>query len=52
MCCLSIIHAALKSRNKDCMARKEDVSAWSDMSTRELLFQWASTIKIHLSGLI
>jgi hypothetical protein len=28
------------------------VSEWSDMSTRELLFQWASTIKIQLGVLV
>jgi hypothetical protein len=31
------------------LARKQNnVSKWSDMSTRGLLFQWASTIKIQL----
>jgi hypothetical protein len=31
------------------LARKQNnVSKWSDMSTRVLLFQWASTIKIQL----
>jgi hypothetical protein len=31
------------------LARKQNnVSKWSDMSTRVLLFQWASTIQIQL----
>jgi len=29
-----------------------NVSEWSDMSTRGLLFQWASTMKIRLSVLV
>jgi hypothetical protein len=31
---------------------QNNVSEWSDMSTRGLLFQWASTIKIHLRMLV
>jgi hypothetical protein len=34
------------SRNQD------NVSEWSNMLTRGLLFQWASTIKIQLSVLV
>jgi hypothetical protein len=26
------------------------VFEWGDMSTQELLFQWASTMKVKLSG--
>jgi hypothetical protein len=37
-------------RVKDCLARNQDnVSEWSNMSTRGLLFQWASTLKIQLN---
>jgi hypothetical protein len=31
---------------------QDNVSVWSDMSVRRLLFQWASTIKIQLSVLV
>jgi hypothetical protein len=31
---------------------KNNVSAWSDMSLRGLLFQWASTMQIQLSVLV
>jgi hypothetical protein len=35
------------------LARNQDnVSKWGDISTRGLLFQWASTIKIQLSMLV
>jgi hypothetical protein len=52
ICCFSAKHTALRSKNKDWMARNQDnVSEWSDMSTREL-FQWASSIKIQLSVLV
>jgi hypothetical protein len=40
ICCFSAKHAALRSRSKDWLARNQDnVSEWSDMSTRGLLFQ-------------
>jgi hypothetical protein len=53
MCCFSAKHAALSSKSKDWLARNQDnVSEWSDMSTCDLLFQWASTIKIQLSVLV
>ena len=40
MCCLSAKHAALMSKSKDWLARNQyNVSEWSDMSTRRLLFQ-------------
>ena len=46
ICCFSARHAALKRKSKDWLAwNQNNVSEWSDMSTRELLFQWASTIK-------
>jgi hypothetical protein len=35
------------------LARNQDnVSEWGEISIRELLFQWASTIKIQLSVLV
>jgi hypothetical protein len=40
MCCFSARHAALRKKSKDWLARIQDnVSEWSDMSTRGLLFQ-------------
>jgi len=39
-CCFSAKHAALWRKSKDWLARSQDnVSKWSDMSTRGLLFQ-------------
>jgi hypothetical protein len=53
MCCFSAKHAALRSKSKDWLARNQNnVSKWSDMSTRGLSFQWASTLKNHLSVLV
>jgi hypothetical protein len=40
ICCFSAKHTVLRSKSKDWLARKQDnVSEWSDMSTRELLFR-------------
>jgi hypothetical protein len=40
MCCFSAKQAALKSKNKGWLVRNQDnMSEWSDMFTRELLFQ-------------
>ena len=40
ICCLSAKHAALRRNGKDWLARNQNnVSEWSDMSTRGLLFQ-------------
>ena len=40
ICCLSAKHAALKRKSKDWLARNQNnVSEWSDMFTRGLLFQ-------------
>ena len=40
ICCFSAKHAALRRKNKDWSARNQNnVSEWSDMSTRRLLFQ-------------
>ena len=50
ICCFSSKHAALRSKSKDWLAlNQNNVSDWSDMTTRRLLFRWASTIKIKLS---
>jgi hypothetical protein len=50
ICCFSAKHTALRRKSKDWLARNQNnVSEWSDMSTRWLLFQWASIIKIQLS---
>ena len=39
-CCFSAKHAALRRKSKDWLARNHNnVSEWSDMSTRGLLFQ-------------
>ena len=38
ICCFSAKHAALRSKNKDWLARNQNnVSEWSDMSTRRLV---------------
>ena len=40
ICCFSSKHAALRRKIKDWLARNQNnVSEWSDMSTRGLLFQ-------------
>ena len=40
ICCFSAKHAALRSKSKDWLARNQNnVSEWSDISIRELLFQ-------------
>ena len=45
ICCFCV-------RHKDWLARNQNnVSEWSDRSTRGLLFQWASIIKIKISML-
>ena len=44
ICCFSAKHASLRSKSKDWLARNQNsVPEWSDMSTRGLLFQCAST---------
>jgi hypothetical protein len=53
MCCFFAKHAALRRKSEDWLARNQNnVSEWSDMSTRGLLFQWASTIQIQLGVLV
>jgi hypothetical protein len=40
ICCFSAKHAALRRKSKDWLARNQNnVSEWSDMSHRGLLFQ-------------
>jgi hypothetical protein len=40
ICCFSAKHAALSRKSKDWLARNQNnVSEWSDMSCRGLLFQ-------------
>ena len=40
ICCFFAKHAALRRKSKDWLARnRNNVSEWSDMSTRGLLFQ-------------
>jgi hypothetical protein len=40
ICCFSAKHAALRRKSKDWLFRNQNnVSEWSDMSTRALLFQ-------------
>ena len=46
-------HGALRSKSKDWLSRNQyNVSGWSNISTRRLLFQWASALKIQLSVLV
>jgi hypothetical protein len=46
MCCFSDKHAALRRKSKDWLARNQNnVSEWSDMSNRGLLFQWVAITK-------
>ena len=40
ICCFSVKHAVLRGKSKDWLARNQDnVSEWSDISVRVLLFQ-------------
>ena len=53
ICCFSAKHTASKSKNKDLLAQNQNnVSEWSEMSTRGLLFQWSSTMQFQLNVLI
>ena len=41
ICCFSAKYAAFRRKSKDWLARNQNnVSEWSDMSIRGLLFQW------------
>ena len=47
ICCFFTKHAALRRKSKDWLFQNQNnVSEWSDTSTRALLFQRTSTIKI------
>jgi hypothetical protein len=37
ICCFSAKHAALRRKSKDWLDRNQNVSEWSDMSTRGML---------------
>ena len=51
--CFSTKHEALSRKRKDWLARNQNnVSEWCNMSTRGLLVQLASTMKIQLSVLV
>ena len=53
ICCFSAKHAALRRKSKEWLALNlNNVPEWSGMSTRGLLFQWATTIIIQLSVLV
>ena len=53
ICCFSAKHATLRRKSKDWLARNQDnVSEWGEMSTRGLLFRWASTKKIQQNVLV
>ena len=46
ICCFSVNHKGLRSKNKDWLTRNQNnVSEWSDMSTHRMLLQWDSAIK-------
>jgi hypothetical protein len=52
ICCFSAKHLALRNKSKDWLAQNQDnVSEWSNMSIRRLLFQRANTIQIQLNVL-
>jgi hypothetical protein len=47
ICRFSAKYSTIRSKNKYLLAQNQNsVSEWSDMSTREQLFQWASTMQI------
>ena len=53
ICCFSAERAALRSKSKDWLDRNQDnVSEWSDIFTRGLFFQRASTMNIQFSVLV
>jgi hypothetical protein len=53
ICCFSAKHAALRRMSKDWLARNHiNVSEWCELSTRELLRQGTSTMKIQRSVLV
>jgi hypothetical protein len=52
ICCFSAKHAAIRRKSKDWLARNQNnVSEWSDMSTRALLCQcWSNTKRTSSSS--
>jgi hypothetical protein len=53
ICCFPDKHPVLRRKGKDWVARNQNnVSEWSDMSTRGVLFHWVSTVQIQLSVLV
>ena len=53
ICCFTAKYTALRSKNKYFLTRDQDnVSEWNNISTRGLLFLWASTIKLQLSSVL
>ena len=53
ICCFAAKHTSLRRKSKNWFARNQNnVSEWSDMFTRGLLFQWSSTIKMQLSVMV
>ena len=53
ICCFSAENASQMSKSKDWLGQNQNnVCEWSDMSTRGLYIQWASTIEIQLSMLV
>ena len=53
ICCFAAKHATLRRKSKDWLVRNQDnVSECGDVSIHELLFWWASTLKIELSMLV
>jgi hypothetical protein len=53
MCYFCDKYATLRNKIKDWLARNQNnVSKWSDMSNRGLLFQWVTSKHIQLSVLI
>jgi hypothetical protein len=50
--CFSVKYTTIRNKSSDWMSRNQDnmSNQWSNVSTRRLLFQWASTIKIRQRG--
>ena len=46
------VDIVIENAQKYVGSNQDNLSEWSDMSIRELLFQWASTIKIQLSVMV
>jgi len=49
LCCICAMHATLRRKSNDWFPRDQDnVFEWSNMSTRGLLFKWASRYKADI----